>query len=158
MTDSPSRFGYLDLADLCHLGLVVNTQMERCQMAFLLGLFHSPTHIRDQPPFQQMCIASGVFFPLPCVECCEADHPPTSRILKASTFARQDTNGPLDLQRCVSSFKHSTAIPNAEKALIASENTTPPRASPFKQQSLEFHFLHTGTQQTSTMGIRSAFP
>lgn len=65
----------------------------------------------------------------------------------SSTFPRQETNIPFDLHHCASSPKHSTVIFNAKKALITSENTTHPYSTLFKQQSLEFHFLQTGTQK-----------
>lgn len=41
----------------------------------------------------------------------------------------RDTNRPLDLHHCASSFKHSTVILNAKKALIPSGNTPLPYPS-----------------------------
>lgn len=89
----------------------------------------------------------GFFASVPCVQRSNADHPPIRRIFKASTFTRQETNMPFDLHHCASSAKHSTVIFNAKKALITSENTAHPYSTLFKQQSLEFHFLQTGTQK-----------
>lgn len=78
-------------------------------MAIVLEFIHSlssenpwcPTHRNNKPSFPANVLNILGFFPLHCVEYSNADHPPTSRIFKASTFPRQDTNTPLDLHHCL---------------------------------------------------------